>query len=436
MNIAEALEQRQRENRPIRVGLVGVGQMGAGFIAQTSLMNGMDVIAASDIDIQRAVAAFRAIGIVEDAIAILPPNAPKHYANEAIAAGKRVVTTNAALIPDIDSIDAVVEATGLPSIGALVAYRSILARRHIIMLNVETDVTVGYLLKRMADSANVIYTTAAGDEPGAILELYDFATSLGFDVVTLGKGKNNPLDRSATAEQLIEQAQKQEMSPKMLASFVDGTKTMVEMTAVANATGFVPDVSGMHGPSATPDTLAQIFCPCEDGGILNNRGVVDYAIGGIAPGVFLIFTTSQPKVMKDLRYLRLGPGPYWALYRPYHLANIETPLSVAQAVLYHQTTLAARGIPVAETTAVAKKDLAEGDIIDGLGGTTVYGNIERVEVARDSRMLPLGIAERARVLRPIAKGQALTYDNVVLDEQSFIVHARRLQDILVQEELK
>jgi predicted homoserine dehydrogenase-like protein len=436
MNIAEALEQRQRENRPIRVGLVGVGQMGAGFIAQTSLMNGMDVIAASDIDIQRAVAAFRAIGIVEDAIAILPPNAPKHYANEAIAAGKRVVTTNAALIPDIDSIDAVVEATGLPSIGALVAYRSILARRHIIMLNVETDVTVGYLLKRMADSANVIYTTAAGDEPGAILELYDFATSLGFDVVTLGKGKNNPLDRSATAEQLIEQAQKQEMSPKMLASFVDGTKTMVEMTAVANATGFVPDVSGMHGPSATPDTLAQIFCPCEDGGILNNRGVVDYAIGGIAPGVFLIFTTSQPKVMKDLRYLRLGPGPYWALYRPYHLANIETPLSVAQAVLYHQTTLAARGIPVAETTAVAKKDLAEGDIIDGLGGTTVYGNIERVEVARDSRMLPLGIAERARVLRPIAKGQALTYDDVVLDEQSFIVHARRLQDILVQEELK
>jgi predicted homoserine dehydrogenase-like protein len=304
------------------------------------------------------------------------------------------------------------------------------------MLNVETDVTVGYLLKRMADSADIIYTTAAGDEPGAILELYDFATSLGFDIVTLGKGKNNPLDRSATAQKLTEQAQRQEMSPKMLASFVDGTKTMVEMTAVANATGFVPDVSGMHGPSATPDTLAQIFCPREDGGILNNRGVVDYAVGGVAPGVFLIFTTSQPKVAKDLRYLRLGPGPYWALYRPYHLANIETPISVAQAVLYHQTTLAAKGIPIAETTAIAKKDLAEGDIIDGLGGTTVYGNIERVDIARDNRMLPLGIAEHARVLHPIAQGQTLTYDDVVLDEQSFIVHARRLQDILVQEELK
>lgn len=436
MNIAAALEQRQHENRSIRVGLIGVGQMGAGFIAQTSLMKGMDVVAASDIDIQRAVAAFRAIGVGEDAIVVLPSNAQRRYASEAIAAGKRVVTTNASLVTDIDCIDAIVEATGIPSVGAQVAYRSILARRHIIMLNVETDVTVGYLLKRMADSANVIYTTAAGDEPGAILELYDFATSLGFDVVTLGKGKNNPLDRSATAQQLIEQAQRQEMSPKMLASFVDGTKTMVEMTAVANATGFVPDVSGMHGPTATPDTLAQIFCPIEDGGILRSRGVVDYAVGGIAPGVFLIFTTSQPKVGKDLRYLHLGPGPYWALYRPYHLANIETPLSVAQAVLYHQTTLATKNFPVAETTAVAKKDLVAGDIIDGLGGTMVYGNIERVAIAKARRMLPLGISSQARVLRPIARGQTLTYDDVELDEQSFIVHARRLQDILVQEELK
>lgn len=436
MNIAAALEQRQRENRPIRVGLVGVGQMGAGFIAQTSLMHGMDVVAASDIEIQRAVAAFRAIGIGEDAIAILPDNAPLHYASEAIAAGKRVVTSNASLVTAIDGVEAIVEATGIPSVGAFVAYQAILARRHIIMLNVETDVTVGYLLKRMADSAQVIYTTTAGDEPGAILELYDFATSLGFDVVALGKGKNNPLDHSATAEKLMEQAQRQEMSPKMLASFVDGTKTMVEMTAVANATGFVPDISGMHGPSATPDTLAQIFCPIEDGGILSRRGVVDYALGGVAPGVFLVFTTSQSKVAKDLRYLRLGPGPYWALYRPYHLANIETPLSVAQAVLFHQTTLAAKGVPVAETTTIAKKDLAEGDIIDGLGGTMVHGNIERMEVARAKRMLPLGLSGRARVLHPIMRGQTLTYDDVALDEQAFIVHARRLQDILVQEELR
>lgn len=433
MNLAAALEQRQREQNPIRVGLVGVGQMGAGLIAQIGQMQGMDVMAAADIDVPRAVSAFRNSGISEDDIVVLDNAAAPQLAQQAIALGKRVVTKNATMIPEIGSIDAVVEATGIPSIGALVAFRTILAKRHIIMLNVETDVTVGYLLKRMADSANVIYTTSAGDEPGAILELYDFAKTLGFEVVAAGKGKNNPLDRSATPLQVAEQAHKQEMSAKMLASFVDGTKTMVEMTAVANATGLTPDISGMHGPRATPDTLAQIFCPREDGGILHQRGVVDYALGNVAPGVFLIFTTEQPKVVKDLQYLHLGNGPYWSLYRPYHLANIETPRSVALAVLYHQTTLAPQGPPVAETTAVAKRDLEVGDVLDGLGGTMVHGNIERAGLARTERMLPLGLSERARVVRPVSRGQTLTYDDVVLDEQSFIVHARRMQDLLIAE---
>jgi predicted homoserine dehydrogenase-like protein len=335
------------------------------------------------------------------------------------------------LIPDIASLDAVVEATGVPGVGALVAYRTILARRHIIMLNVETDATIGYLLKRMADAAGVVYTTSAGDEPGAILELYDFARSLGFEIVAAGKGKNNPLDRSATPQQLAEQARSRHMSPHMLTSFVDGTKTMVEMTAVANATGLVPDVSGMHGPQATPETLARIFCPREDGGILERRGVVDYALGSVAPGVFLVITTRQPKVIEDLRYLRLGEGPYWALYRPYHLANLETPRSIAQAVLYHQATLAPAGPPVAETTAVAKRDLQEGEVLEGLGGTSLYGNIERAEVARAQRMLPLGLTARARVRRPVARGQTLTYDDVELDAHSFIVQARRMQDALI-----
>lgn len=432
MNFAAQLEQRQQENHPIQVGLVGVGQMGAGLIAQMGQMRGMDVVAAADIDLTRAVTAFRSIGIPEDSIVVLPGDATQRHASEAVAAGKRVVTTNAMLIPEVASVDAVVEATGMPSIGALVAFRTILAKRHIIMLNVETDATIGYLLKHMADAAHVIYTTSAGDEPGAILELYDFAMTLGFEVVAAGKGKNNPLDRSATPQQLADKAYKQEMSPKMLASFVDGTKTMVEMTAVANATGLVPDVSGMHGPSATPDTLAEIFCPREAGGILNKRGVVDYALGNVAPGVFLIFTTTQPKVVKDLQYLRLGPGPYWALYRPYHLANIETPRSVALAVLHHQATLAPQGLPVAETTTVAKRDLEVGDVLDGLGGTMVHGNIERADVARAAGMLPLGLSERARVRRPISCGQTLTYDDVELDEHSFIVNARRIQDSLIR----
>ena len=431
MNLVSELELRQQKNQPIGVGLVGVGQMGAGFIAQVDLMQGMNVVAAADIDTQRATAAFHSIGLTEEQVVVLPSNATIAQANQAIEAGKRIVTTNASLISELAAVEAVVEATGIPSIGAQVAYRTILARRHIVMLNVETDVTVGHLLKRMADAAGVIYTTSAGDEPGSLKELYDFATTLGFEIVAAGKGKNNPLNRSATPDQLMEQAMRQDMNAKMLTSFVDGTKTMVEMTAVANATGLVPDISGMHGPVATPDTLAQIFCPREDGGILSQRGVVDYALGNIAPGVFLIITTDQPKVVKDLKYLRLGPGPYWALYRPYHLANIETPISVAQAVLLKQATLAAKGAPVAETTTVAKRDLRAGEILDGLGGTMVHGGIERADMARDGKMLPLGLSVRACLLHDIPCGQTLTYDDVELDEQSFIVHARRLQDMLL-----
>ena len=430
MNLVNELELRQQRNQPIGVGLVGVGQMGAGIIAQIDLMQGMNVVAAADIDLQRAASAFHNIGLSEDQVVTLPANATLAQANQALAAGKRIVTSNAALLPEMAGVEAVIEATGLPAIGAQVAYRTILARRHIILLNVETDVTVGYLLKRMADAAQVVYTTSAGDEPGSLKELYDFARALGFEVVAAGKGKNNPLDRTATPQQLMEQAKRQEMNPKMLTEFVDGSKTMVEMTAVANATGLVPDISGMHGPHATPDTLAQIFCPKEDGGILSRRGVVDYALGSIAPGVFLIITTDQPKVIKDLKYLRLGPGPYWALYRPYHLANLETPISVAQAVLLKQTTLAPQGPPVAETTTVAKRDLRAGEMLDGLGATTVHGGIERADVAREGKMLPLGLSERARVRRDIALGQTLTYDDVELDERSFIVHARRLQDML------
>ncbi|MDQ6643635.1 MAG: NAD(P)-dependent oxidoreductase [Chloroflexota bacterium] len=432
MNLVNELELRQQRNQPIGVGLVGVGQMGAGIIAQIALMQGMNVVAAADIDLQRAASAFHNIGLSEDQVVTLPANATLAQANQALAAGKRIVTSNAALLPEVAGVEAVIEATGLPAIGAQVAYRTILARRHIILLNVETDVTIGYLLKRMADAAQVVYTTSAGDEPGSLKELYDFARALGFEVVAAGKGKNNPLDRTATPQQLMEQAKRQDMNPKMLTEFVDGSKTMVEMTAVANATGLVPDISGMHGPHATPDTLAQIFCPKEDGGILSQRGVVDYALGSIAPGVFLIITTDQPKVIKDLKYLRLGPGPYWALYRPYHLANLETPISVAQAVLLKQTTLAPQGPPVAETTTVAKRDLRAGEMLDGLGATTVHGGIERADVAREGKMLPLGLSERARVRRDIALGQTLTYDDVELDERSFIVHARRLQDMLTK----
>ena len=207
----------------------------------------------------------------------------------------------------------------------------------------------------------------------------------------VGKGKNNPLDRTANPDTMAERARQQQMNPKMLASFVDGTKTMVEMTSLANAVGFVPDIPGAHGPEATRDNLAEVFVPDKDGGILSQSGVVDYA-RGIAPGVFVIFTTDHPKLVRDLKYLAMGPGPYWSLYRPYHLTSLETPFTVARMVLWGETISATDRPPTAESVAVAKKDLSAGDTIDGLGGFSVYGFIQTADEARAGDMLPLGLA--------------------------------------------
>jgi predicted homoserine dehydrogenase-like protein len=345
----------------------------------------------------------------------------------ALQAGRRVATTNAELAY-AQPVDMTVEATGIPDVGARVAYGAILAGKHVLQMNVETDATVGYLLRRMANAAGVVYTLTAGDEPGTTMELFDFAESLGFEVVCAGKGKNNPLDRTANPDTVAASAAEQQMNPKMLASFVDGTKTMVEMTSLANAIGFVPDVSGMHGPTTTRDDLASVYVPQEAGGILSQKGVVEYGLG-IAPGVFVVFTAEHPKLRRDLQYLSMGDGPYWALYRPYHLTSLETPISIARATIYGQTTIATDRPPTAETVTVAKRPMEAGDVIDGLGGFSVYGMIERADTAHAADMLPLGLAPGSRLRKPVEIGQTITYSDVELDESLMIVHLRRLQDL-------
>ena len=262
------------------------------------------------------------------------------------------------------------------------------------------------------------------------MELYDFVAALGFEVVSAGKGKNNQLDRTANPETVANLARQRRMNPKMLASFVDGTKTMVEMTSLANGIGFVPDVRGMHGPPVTVDTIASTYIPSSHGGVLSEPGRVDYG-RGIAPGVFVVFTTDHPKLIRDLGYLSMGPGPFYALYRPYHLANLETPISIARAVLSEDTTLATDHPPTAETVAFAKKDLSPGETIIDLGGYRVYGMIEKAQVTAVEGLLPVGLAPGAVVTSPVKTGQPLTYSDVELDESSRIVTLRRRQDSLI-----
>jgi predicted homoserine dehydrogenase-like protein len=272
----------------------------------------------------------------------------------------------------------------------------------------------------------VVYTGSAGDEPGAIMELYDFARSLGFEVVVAGKGKNNPLDHFADAESVRVEAGQKGMNPKMLASFVDGTKTMVEMAAVANATGFVPDVPGMHGPEETvPDRLAETFGLREDGGILSDYSVVDY-VRGVAPGVFVIVRSPEGPVRETLDYLGQGPGPNHVLYRPYHLTSLETPISVARAAIYGEPTIACGRSPTSEVVAVAKRDISAGDKLGGIGSADYYGWLYAAPEVGD--MLPLGLASGARITQPFARGKAISPSGVELAQDSLAVSLRRLQE--------
>lgn len=424
MELLNALRSYEQSGRMIRVGLVGAGQMGEGLASQMGLMHGMRTYAIADVIPGQSKKALMTAGV--DATAIVETDDPA-VASQAIEDGRSVASTRAETLSRIDALDIVVEATGIPEVGAQVALDAILNRKHVLQMNVETDATVGYILRSMARSAGIVYTLTSGDEPGATMELYDFAKSLGFEVVAAGKGKNNPLDRTATPESVAARAKEQMMNPKMLASFVDGTKTMVEMTSFGNAVGFVPDVQGMHGPEATPKTLADVFSTTGDGGVLNGTGVVDYA-RGVAPGVFVIVTTDHEKIARDMRYLGMGPGPNWALYRPYHLTSLETPVSIARAVLKGETTIATDIPPVAETVAFAKRDLKAGESVDTLGGFTVYGMIERASVAAEHGYLPLGLAPGAVLTRDVKVGEPLTYGDVELKTDTTIYHLRSLQD--------
>lgn len=430
LGLKTKLENLERDNSPIRIGVVGAGetdtgQRGATLIEQIEGVPGITTRIVADSSINEAIDSFKKGGIAEREIEVAKDI---FQAAAAITGGKRVVTQNFDIVPKLGSIQVVLVATKDSEESAVIAFKSLMEKKHVIMLNALTDVTVGSVLKLMAENAGVVYTFSAGDEPGVILELCNFAQILGFKIIAAGKGKNNPLNCWATPKDLKEVSREKKISPEVLASFVDGTKTMLEMTALANATGFVPDKRGMHGPKTSVDDLLRIFCLKEEGGILNRESVVDYAIGNVAPGVFVIVRTDQKSLIDELNYLKMGKGSHYLLYRPYHLGNLEAPLSIAKAVFDGVPSIAPLGAPVAETIAVAKRDIKAGDEIDEIGGYKVYGTIEKAEIARTEQLLPFGLAKGARLLVDLPKGRPVSYADVILNASCFTVMLRRMQN--------
>ncbi len=443
------LAQRAAEGNPIRVGIIGTGKFGGGLVAQIAQMKGMETAVIADISLDRAHHAFASAGLPSDATFVA---SSADAVDDAIRAGKRAITEDGMNVIQSDAVDVVVEATGIPDVGARMAFEAINHGKHVVMVNVEADITVGAILRRMADSAGVVYTAVDGDQPGCTMNLIDWARALGFEIVAAGRGtilfEDDPTatpdsvpERFGFSQEMLE---RRTINLKMFNSFRDGTKAQTECTAIANMAGLVPDVRGMHEPSVNLADIPKQFSLKEEGGLLSQHGVVELANSVAADGrsllpdplrmgVFVVMRTEQPFTQEDLKMYDLHPGGNgnFLLQRPYHLVAVEAPISIAKAVLYGEATGSSLPTPAAELITVAKRALKAGETLDGGGGYTVNGLCEKATVARDERLLPLGLAYGAVLKVSVAQGQAITYDMVDLPTDSFIYKLRQLQDTTV-----
>lgn len=431
LNMDQKLIKREAEGKIIRTGIVGAGQMGRGMVTQMALMKGIMPAIVSDIKMENVINAFHYAGIKDEDIAVAKT---LEDANKYMEMGKYVATENSDLIAQANLVECAIDVTGVPEVGVKIATDALNNHKHVVMMDVETDVVIGSYLKKLGDKNGVIYTGSAGDEPGAVMELYSFAKAMGMQVKVMGKGKNNKLDYECNPDSVLEEATRRKMSPRMLCAFKDGTKTMVEMTAMSNATGLVPDVIGGHGPKASPDErckeLNDIFKLKQDGGILSKHGVVEF-VNGIAPGVFVTVATENEEIAYQMQYHSMGPGPLWTLYRPYHLCNLETPLTVAKAVIDGEPTIIPIDGPVSECITVAKRDLKAGEYIDGIGGYTTYGSIATAKETYEKGYVLFGLVnKKARMVKDAKKGQLLTLDMVELDTSTQLYKTRKEQDAM------
>jgi predicted homoserine dehydrogenase-like protein len=386
-------------------------------------MDGISLSVVIDIDPERIKLVYGDLGISDivfsDDVAVL---------SKAILDGKHTGTANSEIIAQLP-VDVVIEGTGIPEIGARITHSSLLAKKDVAVLNVEMDVTIGPLLHKIAQDNGVVYAVCHGDEPVEAKVLVDYARDLNFEIVAAGKGKNNPFEPLSTPDTVRETATKKKMNPKMLCSFTDGSKTMTEMVALANTTGLQLSKRGMYGPASSIKTLQNTFALQADGGVLDRPGVVDYCTGDVAPGVFVVVRHNDPYISHEMTYLSMGPGPYFALYRPYHLASVEAPITVYRAILDRESSLFAPHL-VAEVVSMTKKDLAPGDVIDGIGGFTVRGYADNALDAKRDNLVPIGLVAGAKIIKPIGVGELLTYDHVELNADSLIVKLRKQQDDL------
>lgn len=415
----KALKKRQEEGNPIRVALVGAGFIGQGIALQIlTAMKGIRLVAISNRTLSKANKAYEQAGA--DSIKTVETLA---QLNQAIADKQYAVTDDPMLLCEADQVEAIMEATGDVELAAQVAMKAIQHGKHYIM-NAELDTTLGPVLKHHADQAGVVISNTDGDQPGVIMNLYRFVESIGCRPVLAGNIKSF-LDVQATPDSQIEYAAKFRQNPRMVTSFADGTKISMEMAVVANATGFHVGKRGMYGPRCGHVTDSTELFPMDK---LLNGGLVDYIIGAEpSPGVFVLGYNEHPTKQFYMQYFKMGKGPLYVFYTPYHLTHLEMPLTTARAVLFQDAALEPIKGPVCDVIAVAKTALKAGQRLDGIGGYTCYGTIVNSIERREGDFLPMGLSGGCIAKHDLPAGQTLTFDDVELPEG-------RLSDILWAEQ--
>ncbi len=408
------LQQRQKQGNPIRVGMIGAGFMGRGIAIQ--ILNstpGMDLVAIGNRTLEKAGKAYQEAGA--DHFSIVEKTADLE-AN--IAQGIYSITENPDILCEADNIDAIIEVTGTVEESARLIMKAFEYKKHVILMNAEVDGTIGPILRRKADEAGVVYSSADGDQPVVQMNLYRFVKSIGVNPVMCGniKGLHDPYRNPTTQKDF---AALWGQNPSMVTSFADGTKISFEQAIVANGTGMMVGQRGMFGPtvpsgSQLNDVFQSLF-PLDK--LLEGPGIVDYVVGALpSPGVFVLGTHDNPRQKHYLNLYKLGTGPLYLFYTPYHLCHFEAPMSVARAVIFNDAALAPAGPPMVEVIATAKQNLKANTIIDGLGQYMTYGLCENYDEARKLNLLPIGIAQGCILKRDIQKDKVLTFDDVILPE--------------------
>lgn len=415
--ISRNLNEMKYNGESIKLAIIGAGKMGASLISQLSNIDAMEVKLVIDRTPQKAIDALKKAGIPEERI-IYTDDYNEGY--EVLEKGYVCVSTNYRLSYKLLQINAVIDCTGNPSFGAVIARKTIQYHKHMISFNVECEATVGPVLHDMAKKAGVVYTGILGDEPGAIIDLCDQAFGMGLDVLVAAKGKNNKLDEYATPETLKEEAKGKSLSAKMLTSFVDGTNTMLELNSVCNALGFLPDTFGCHGIDTSPETAVEDFKLKREGGILDNYKIVEFS-KGMAPGVFIIATSDKEDVRDLMKFLGFGDGPNYLMYRPYHLTSLEAPITIYNAVVENEPTIAPIQGQVADTITIAKRDIKAGESLDGIGSEKVYGKLTSHTRSMNEDLLPIGLITPKTVATcDIPKDTLIEMNMVEIDERATI----------------